>query len=140
MSSTSLIMPQFIPQSRLVNNMSNINLSRSCHTSQPIQKSSAGGNSEHSQSMHVSVISGHSQQSKPRPINTSISSINVPSSMSLLHSETTNFPKEVESSLLCLGTPYQSGDFQPIMGSLEFNDNSYRNQVNHLYLYPSCLK
>jgi len=133
-------MPQFIPQLRLVKNMSNINLSRSCHTSQPMQKSYVGGNSEQSQSMHVSVISGQFQQSEPRPINTSTSSIYVPSSMSLLHSETTNFPKEVKSSLLCLGTTYQFGDFQPIMGSSEFNNNSYRNHVNHLYLYPSCLK
>ncbi|RHN67596.1 hypothetical protein MtrunA17_Chr3g0104381 [Medicago truncatula] len=140
MSSTSLIMPQFIPQSRLVNNMSDINQSRSCHTSQPMQKSSVGGNSEQSQLMHVSGISGNSQQSESRPINTSTSSIDVPSSMSLLNSETTNFSKEVESSLLCLGTPYQFGDFQPIMGLSELNNNSYRNQVNHLYLYPLCLK
>ncbi|XP_039687591.1 uncharacterized protein [Medicago truncatula] len=49
--------------------------------------------------------------------------------MSLLHSETTNFSKEVESSMLCLGTPYQYGDFHAIMDSSEFNNNSYRNQV-----------
>jgi len=67
-------------------------------------------------------------------------SINVHSSMSLLHSKTTKVSKEVESSLLCLGTPYQYGDFHARMGSSEFNNNSYRNQVNHLYLYSSCLK
>jgi hypothetical protein len=90
MSSTSLRIPQFIHQSRLVNNMSSINFSKIYHMSQPMLKSSVGGNSEQSQSRHVFVISGHSQQSELRPMNTTTLSINVLSSMSLLHSNTTN--------------------------------------------------
>jgi len=45
-SSTSLTRLKFIPQSRLVNNMSSINLSRLYHMSQPMLKSSVGGNYE----------------------------------------------------------------------------------------------
>ncbi|KEH34215.1 hypothetical protein MTR_3g463140 [Medicago truncatula] len=108
--------------------MSSINLSILYHMSQLILKTSIGGNSEQSQSRHVS---------KPRPVNTTSLSINVSSSMSFLLSKTTNFPKEVKSSLLCLGTPYQSGDFQAIMGSSELNNNSYRNQVISLQVSSS---
>ncbi|XP_073224542.1 uncharacterized protein [Cicer arietinum] len=95
-------MTQFISQSRPTNSMSFLG--------------------DHSYSKQSPILC-HS-----RPINNTTSNINVSSSKSLLHSEPM-FPREMEASLLCLGTPYQPGDFQAIMSSQEFNKSYNQNQV-----------
>ncbi|KAK7305572.1 hypothetical protein VNO77_43478 [Canavalia gladiata] len=113
-----------VPQSRLQNYMSCMpynNLSELSLVHQPRQANSMS-------SMNPSGVSY--PLSQPKQGGWSISSNNF-TGLPILPSQTANFSNESNTYLYDLDTPYQPGDFQAMLGSPDFNNNTFPIQASH---------